>query len=407
MPRSGALRPSIGVMPNADDRLHLGIVANEFFEPTIGRMGGFGWAARQVARFFRTHPTLGVDVSFISRELRAGPSSADLTVHGSRLIPMSEKLLSYARMLRRERFDLLLTIDYRPSYQRLLLLLPFTPVIVWVRDPRTPEDAARVAGIRIPGQPDVQPRGLRSPCCTSLSSLATLSAWLHRPLMLATTSPFLRSKIEGAYNIRTKDSMLLPNIIDLDPVDSGKSPTPRVAFLGRLDPYKRPWLFAKLARQFPQVEFLFLGQAHFRGPGAWRPDNLADNIHMLEHVGEVEKRRILTSAWVLVNTSHHEGLAVSLLEALACETPLLASVDPERVVSRFGIYVGDWSGTGEEGLPHFVAGLSRLLEDKALRLGLGKRGRAWVQRVHSAQEFVSAFGALCSRAGVSWNGVGR
>lgn len=392
-------------MPNAYNRLSLGIVANEFFEPAIGRMGGFGWAARQVARFFHDHPGLGVDVVFLSRELRAGPNATDLSVHGSRLVPLSANRLSYARTLRRERFDLLLTIDYRPSYRRPLLLLPRTPVIVWVRDPRTPEDAARIAGIRIPSQPEVQPSGLRSPCCTWLSTLATLSAWLRRPLMLAATSPFLKGKIEGAYGIRTQDCTVLPNIIDLDPEDAGKSPSPSVAFLGRLDPYKRPWLFAELAGHFPEVEFLVLGQAHFPGSGAWQPRDLPDNVRLLGHVGEAEKRRILASAWALVNTSHHEGLAVSLLEALGCETPLLASVDPEGIVSRFGIYVGDWGGTGEEVMPHFVAGLSRLLEDKALRLGLGKQGRAWVERVHSAQEFVSAFGTLCSRAGVSWNGM--
>ncbi|WP_340106945.1 hypothetical protein [Rhodohalobacter sp. 8-1] len=29
------------------DSLKVGIVANEFFDPAIGRVGGFGWAAKK------------------------------------------------------------------------------------------------------------------------------------------------------------------------------------------------------------------------------------------------------------------------------------------------------------------------------------------------------------------------
>ena len=47
-----------------------------------------------------------------------------------------------------------------------------------------------------------------------------------------------------------------------------------------LDPIKRPWLFAEIAKHFPDVEFLFLGQSHFRGEGAWeiRDAAVADGV---------------------------------------------------------------------------------------------------------------------------------
>ena len=86
---------------------------------------------------------------------------------------------------------------------------------------------------------------------------------------------------------------------------------PKLFFLARLDPYKRPWLFAELARHFPEVEFLFLGKAHHRGEGAWEPNELPDNVKLMGHISGEQKTRILSSAWVLVNTSIHEGLAVS------------------------------------------------------------------------------------------------
>ena len=53
--------------------------------------------------------------------------------------------------------DAILAIDWRPGYRLHALALPRTPLAIWVRDPRTPEDAARVARIRVPGAPDREP----------------------------------------------------------------------------------------------------------------------------------------------------------------------------------------------------------------------------------------------------------
>ena len=71
------------------------------------------------------------------------------------------------------------------------------------------------------------------------------------------------------------------------------------------------------------------------------------------------------------------------------------------MVSRFGIYVGRWDGTGLEGMPKFVEGLTCLLEDKELRTRLGKEGRQWVTETHNKSRFLEAFNNLCVQAGVS------
>ena len=64
--------------------------------------------------------------------------------------------------MQRERFDLLLTIDYNLGYSVYLRSLPRTPTIVWVRDPRTPEDAERIRAVRLPGDDVTVPQGLMS-----------------------------------------------------------------------------------------------------------------------------------------------------------------------------------------------------------------------------------------------------
>jgi glycosyltransferase involved in cell wall biosynthesis len=381
-------------------KIKLGLVTDEFFDAHLGRLGGFGWAARQLGRIFNADPSLGVELVYVAGEHLAEQSRTETTVHGSRVILRRPTRLGNLRAMQRERFDLLLTIDYNLGYSVYLRSLPRTPVIVWVRDPRTPNDAARISAVRIPGAEHEAPQGLLSHDGTSLARIARESSWTGRPLLFATPTPSLVAKLEGTYGVEPWDFYCLPNPILLDPPDVKKSARPTVVFLARLDPYKRPWLFAELARHFPQVEFQFLGQSHFTGPGSWRPEDLPPNVRLLGHVHEDEKLRLLSEAWVAINTSVHEGLAVSFLEALACETPLLSCVNTGFVVSRHGIYTGRFDGAGTESIDAFRQGLGTLLGDAALRERLGKSGREWVRSTHTREAFLDAFYRLCGRAGV-------
>lgn len=380
-------------------RLRLGLVSDEFFEPGLGRLGGFGWAARSVARLFVGDPSLGVDVVQLTSELREREGARETTLHGARLLFREPSRLARLRTLRREKLDLLLMIDYNLGYRFFLRALPRTPVIVWARDPRPPDDLAFLATLRIPGDP-TRPQGIDSRQGLSLAGSLRLSRLFGRPLLFAVTSQHLGAKLEAAYGVSPDEVTLLPNII-AEPRATPRSERPSVLFLARLDPYKRPWLFLELARRFPDVEFVMAGQPHFRGPGGFELHGLPPNVRAVGHVDGEAKSRLLGAAWLLVNTSIHEGLAVSFLEALAHETPVVASVDPDGVVSRFGRFVGRLPGDGLSGLPGFEQALSSLLGDRALRARLGAAGRDWVRLNHSRERFREAFFALAARAGLA------
>jgi len=361
-------------------------------------MGGFGWAARQVARLFGERPGQGFEAVFLNRTLP--PAGEAARVHDRTLITRGGGRLSDVRRLRAERLDLLLMIDYRPGYRFFAAALPRTPVVVWSRDPRTPEDLRKIKTLVIPGAGGATPQGIREVDCTSLSTIARASRLLGRTVLFATPAPSLAAKMPDTYGVTPQEVFFLPNPVGLDPGVVSKSERARVVFLGRLDPIKRPWLFAELAGRFPEVEFLFLGHKHFEGEGAWSPEGLTPNVRLLGHVDGAEKLRVLASAWALVNTSIHEGLPVSFLDALACETPLVSCQNPADVASRFGFYVGRWDGDGLAALPGFAEALGRLLHDEAARTRLGREGRAWVAETHSPARFLDAFRLLCARAGL-------
>lgn len=380
--------------------MKIGIVANEFFDLSLGRMGGFGWAARQAATTLRAAEGGRFEPVFLAGEIRARADEPDPVAHETRLVLRRADEAEHARRVRDEGIELLLSIDYRPHYEALFRLLPHTPLVVWVRDPRTPEDIARIRTLRIPGAGDETPAGIMTPDCTSLGRVVAESAAHGRPVLFATPAPPLLAKIPGAYGVPAADGSFLPNIVDRAPAGPiVKSPRPSVVFLGRLDPIKRPWLFAELARHFPCVDFVFLGKPHFCGKGSWEPSSLPENIRMSGHLDGPDKIRVLSAAWVLVNTSIHESLAVSFLEALACETPLLACVDGAGTVTGHGVFAGRHDGDGLEAIPSLVAGLSRLLDDGEFRTRLGREGRLWVGETHQPARFGREFGRLCATAG--------
>jgi glycosyltransferase involved in cell wall biosynthesis len=360
-------------------------------------MGGFGWAARETARSFSEQPELGIEIVFVSGERSRAPVR---TLHDVQMLAPDGRRLRHARRLRRQRFDVLLTIDYRPAYAPILMVLPRTPVIVWARDPRTRVDTARITGLRIPGGPDETPRGLATFDCTSLGRLVRIPRVLARPVLLASPAPAtLGAAAREAYGLPGTDVAFLPNPIprSVEPITASLSPS--VLFLGRLEPIKRPWLFVELARRQPGTRFVMLGDTYVQG--GWKPNDLPANLHLLGHLDGRAKARELAAATVLVNTSLHEGLPVSFLEALAAETPILAFRDPEGVVSRFGQCVPEADGSGMEALADLSTGLERLLADQELRLRLGRAGREWVQSTHSRTAFLDAFFKLCETVGVA------
>jgi glycosyltransferase involved in cell wall biosynthesis len=378
--------------------MKIGVVANEFFEHGSGRMGGFGWAAREVAQCFSEQREFGIDVVFISGERSALPVRV---VHGAQKLAPDGRRFGHARRLRRQQLDVLLTIDYRPAYAPILLVFPRTPVIVWARDPRTRVDRARIATLRIPGDPDEAPVDLGRFDCTSLGRLARLSRALARPVLLASPAPAtLGAAAREAYGLPGTDVAFLPNPIPRPEEPLTPSP-PSVLFLGRLEPIKRPWLFVELARRHPRTRFVMLGDTYVGDQAGWKPSELPPNLYLLGHLDGPAKARELAAAKVLVNTSLHEGLPVSFLEALAAETPILAFRDPEGVVSRFGQRVLEADGSGMEALPDLSAALGRLLADEELRLRLGRAGRDWVQSTHTWAAFTDAFLGLCETAGVA------
>ena len=286
------------------------------------------------------------------------------------------------------------------SLPPFLFLTPRSPL--WLQ--LTCASLVCTQGIRLPGETQA-PQGRSAPVATGAGKLwrefrlggAKSRGVKSRGLAVgATWMPALRDRLEPAYHIPSPSAIQLPNIIDMGEFsakDEHESPSPMVLFLGRCDPYKRPWLLEPLSRKFPHVNFVVAGQSHFVGQGSYRLPRLP-NLELVGHIHAEKKRELLKKAWLLISLSVHEGVAISFLEALFCATPIVSLVDPGGLVSSYGLFAGPAPGDGLAALPKLEESINMLLSNRTLRYDLGKQGRAHVLATHNDQQFVQGFVTL-------------
>jgi glycosyltransferase involved in cell wall biosynthesis len=166
----------------------------------------------------------------------------------------------------------------------------------------------------------------------------------------------------------------LPSPVRAPQVALRKDPHPTVCFVGRWDQRKRPEIFFELARAFPEVRFIAMGEARTVA----RTEELKgrygglDNLELLGFVDQFSSsqfQQTLARSWILVNTALREGLPRTFLEAAYHKCAILSRVDPDGFASRFGWRVDD---------DDFAKGLRSLLA-----------GDAWRKHGEEAHDYVA------------------
>ncbi len=139
-----------------------------------------------------------------------------------------------------------------------------------------------------------------------------------------------------------RDSLLMDSLVE----SRGRS-RPRserdidVLWVGNLRALKRPRLLLELARQLPQLRFHMAG-----GPvegslevfeSARREAAALRNVHFHGRVPHERMVELYERARLLAGTSDIEGLPNAYLESWRCGTPVVAFLDPDRVIATRGL----------------------------------------------------------------------
>ena len=160
-----------------------------------------------------------------------------------------------------------------------------------------------------------------------------------------------------------------------------KSARPTILFIGRLRRYKGlDWVMRALPRvleRVPEARLVVVGDGPYRAEleSAVRRTRLEHATEFRGFLPRAEKRRLLQEAWLLVQPSPKEGWGLTVVEAGACGTAVVAADSPGLRDSVRNSETGLLVPYGDDAA--LADTLVRVIEDRALRDRLADAGRAW------------------------------
>lgn len=358
---------------------HVCIVATEYLG--YGPSGGNGVGARALAR---TLSSRGVRVtSLVPSAADAGPAPAALDG-----VPIStyEKRnpIDLRRRARAIGADIYHHVQASLGAGIVQRSLPDRAHVVDCVDPRDADDWKILFRQTGPGS-------LRLLPSYAYFSAAFAGRAARNATLVQVPARFLRAKAKRIYRL-AEEPVFAPMPL-APPPERAKSPTPLVAFVGRLAKVKRPELLLDVARRFPDVGFVVIGKSA-DAEYERRIVAGAKSLHNVRFTGFIDQAgddglfRWLSRAWILLNTAAREGLPLTFIEAAACRCAILSQTDPDGYASGFGYHAADGD---------FAEGLQWLLEEQRWRAA-GERAFAHVRATHEPKAAVEHQMNLYSKA---------
>lgn len=184
--------------------------------------------------------------------------------------------------------------------------------------------------------------------------------------------------------------------IDIAKKKKEKTDFPSVVYLGRLKAYKNVDVairaFAKVKKRFPSARLWIVGEGDSLGllRDLVISLNLTKSVRFFGKVSEEYKCELLSQSWVAVQPSQMEGWGITVLEANACRTPVIASdtkgLRDSIVDGKTGVLVRvrDTKQLSKE--------LTRVVRDPIHREELSKNAYHWSKKFSwdaSALQFLS------------------
>lgn len=181
-----------------------------------------------------------------------------------------------------------------------------------------------------------------------------------------------------------KDVRMCKNVHELPESIPDKSEKPKVIWVGRIDRNKNPQAFLKLAKLFPEYEFLMVGYGD-EGLIKNGPSNL-------KFLGKMERKgvlKLLGESWVLIHTGNYEseGIPNVILEAFLCGTPVLTLYFNMEILERFNLYCGSFENLTQR--------LKDMLSSREKVVEIGKVLKHWAVKTfveESVKCWEKAFG---------------
>jgi len=295
--------------------------------------------------------------------------------------------------LERQNYDVYLGVEISNSILKHENRNAKRRLIHWVQDPRPWREWQEINTVSL----------FREKCYWNSPSYDLINRlYQNQKVRFISQGHFLNDLARELYRLDLDTEIqYVPNPVEIDETfDIENYPKKnQIMFLGRIESVKRGWLFCEIAKQMPEYNFYIIGQTFHKKEKTKSEEIMAPyrnlpNLHFTGHLEGEEKRRFLKDSKILVNTSIHEALPITFLEALAYGTLLVSCRDPECLTSKFGVYVGKVLGDGFDKVGLFVDGIRKLMSDEDGRKEKARNAIAYIKENHSIERFQNTMRAI-------------
>ncbi|GGZ85377.1 glycoside hydrolase [Ignatzschineria indica] len=367
-------------------QIRVGLIIDGFFGGANTQYGGYGKLARDYICKYLSKQSLGLDIIV---DVILGTSSRKMlakkyVVDGINLYRLPKSDFFAKRFLKRKNYDIYLSIELVDERVLLLEKESNKKLILWIQDPRPWYEWEEINTVRL----------LPEECYYRQEIYDTVHDWYKRnKIVFVSQAEFLNKKAIDLYNLGNDVPIkYLPNPIEIDYTFdvSSYEKKDKIIFLGRIDSVKRGWLFCEIAKQLPEYDFFVLGKYQHesdRMKSILEEYNKLPNLTFVGHVDGDVKTQFLKDAKILVNTSIHEALPVSFLEALSYGTLIVSNRNPDNLTEMFGIWTGDILGDGWDKVSLYTQAIKKIIEDEPQRKKLSKNAIEYINNIHNIEKF--------------------
>ncbi|CCW30409.1 glycosyltransferase family 4 protein [Xenorhabdus nematophila] len=365
-------------------KIRVGLIVDEFFGAANTRLGGYGYLARNyIAKYlpddnFEFEVLLGKSKSYFFAEKH--------TVDNVSLYRLPRRKWFARQWLKKKNYDIYFSVEL--TYSHVLENEPSKDkkLILWIQDPRPMYEWDEIFTVKLIPETSYYNQKIYD----------LVHDWYkHDRVKFISQAHCLNEKAKDLYKLDSDVQIdYIPNPIDFDEKFDITTHIKKnmIVFLGRIASVKRGWLFCEIAKRMPEYDFYVLGKIYReddKNHEIMANYNDISNLYFTGHIEGEEKNTYLRDAKILVNTSIHEALPVSFLEALSFGTLLVSNRNPDELTSKFGIDVGEVLGDGFDKVDLFVSAIKELMRDDIKREDLAQQAVDYIRNHHSNSDFIS------------------
>lgn len=364
-------------------KIKVALIVDEYFGALGTAYGGYGFLARRyISKYL---PDNEIEIEVLLGKGKYNFKSEANVVDGINVYKLPRRKWFASHWLSKKDYSIYLSIELTYSYVLECEKNIDKKLILWIQDPRPQYEWDEINTVKLFPEPSYYNQKIYD----------LVHEWYKRGrVKFVTQGHFLNEKAIDLYDLDCNVEIeYLPNPIDIDPnyIYSYKNKENIIIFLGRIESVKRGWLFCEIAKKMPQYQFYVLGKT-FRDDGEnskiIQPYLELPNLHFAGHVDGEVKASYLKRAKILINTSIHEALPISFLEALSYGVLIVSNRNPENLTEKFGVHVGDVLGDGFDKVDLYCSAVNKLMNDDILQKQLAVKAIQYINEVHTVERFV-------------------